>query len=81
MPHDHDLIAALNKLPQRVSLYTGLHAGRLLHLLRLPAEIGDIFPFLDYHLIAASCQRQIDRDAGVIIIFRKGFSAVAKADA
>ena len=79
MPHNHNLIPALDKLPKSVSLHPGLHPGCFLYLLSLASEIGDVLPFLRNDLIAAPCQRQIYGNPCKIIIFRKTNPAQAQA--
>ena len=79
MSHNHDLIAALNELTQRVGFHTGLHTGGLLHLLGLAAKIGDLLALPDNNLIAAAGQRQINSNPRKLVILRKGLAGTAEA--
>ena len=49
-------------------------------MLGLSAEVGNILPFLDNHLVAAPGQGQVDGDPGVIVILGERRPAVAQAD-
>ena len=49
-------------------LDTCFHTGALFHLLGLSSVIGNLFSFLYYCLIAASSKRQLNGNAGKLII-------------
>ena len=81
MAHHEYLILDRYELPQGFRLYPGLHAGILGSLLSLSSIIGNAFSILNDCLVSASCQRQIDRHAGIVITLGIGVATKAKADA
>ena len=81
MPHDQKAVLRLHQLTEGVGLHTGFHAGGLLHLLRLAAEVLNPLPILYHSLVASASQSHIDGDTGVIVALAVTLPVHAEANA
>jgi len=80
MSHNHNMLTALDNLPQCMGFDSCFYTGVLLYLLAVTAIVDNIFTLFDYHLVAAPAQCQVDCHTGIFIILIISITADTDSD-
>ena len=80
MSHNHNMLTALDNLPQRMGFDPCFYTGVLLYLLAVSTIVDNIFTLFNHNLVAAPAQCQVDCHTGIFIILIISITADTDSD-